>query len=142
MRLLHTAWEQTLAADAFRERVFELRYPVRVLEEWSDSSFDSLIDSPDFNLGLARKLRRWGVRTVHFVSPSVWAWRAERLQSIGRAVDRMLVLFPFEPPLYERAAIPVTFVGHPLASQAEKCCRTTYVSTGHSSRAAKDVTGT
>ena len=76
------------------------------------------VDSPDFNLGLARKLRRWGVRTVHFVSPSVWAWRAERLQTIGRAVDRMLVLFPFEPPLYERAGVPVTFVGHPLAQTA------------------------
>jgi lipid-A-disaccharide synthase len=76
------------------------------------------VDAPDFNLGLARKLKRRGIRTLHFVSPSVWAWRAERLQSIGRAVDRMLVLFPFEPPLYERAAIPVTFVGHPLALQA------------------------
>jgi len=76
------------------------------------------VDSPDFNLGLARKLRRWGVRTVHFVSPSVWAWRAERLQTIGQAVDRMLVLFPFEPPLYERAGVPVTFVGHPLAEDA------------------------
>jgi lipid-A-disaccharide synthase len=76
------------------------------------------VDSPDFNLGLERKLRRWGVRTVHFVSPSVWAWRAERLETIGRAVDRMLVLFPFEPPLYERAGVPVTYVGHPLAQDA------------------------
>jgi lipid-A-disaccharide synthase len=57
------------------------------------------VDSPDFNLGLARKLKRSGMRTMHFVSPSVWAWRAERLATIGRAVDRMLVLFPFEPPL-------------------------------------------
>ena len=76
------------------------------------------VDAPDFNLGLERKLRRWGVRTVHFVSPSVWAWRAERLQTIGHAVDRMLVLFPFEPPLYERAGVPVTYVGHPLAEEA------------------------
>ena len=76
------------------------------------------VDSPDFNLGLERKLRRWGVRTVHFVSPSVWAWRAERLETIGRAVDRMLVLFPFEPALYERAGVPVTYVGHPLAQEA------------------------
>jgi lipid-A-disaccharide synthase len=75
------------------------------------------VDSPDFNLGLARRLRRRGVRTMHFVSPSVWAWRAERLATIGRAVDRMLVLFPFEPPLYEKAGIPVTYVGHPLAAQ-------------------------
>jgi len=76
------------------------------------------VDAPDFNLGLERKLRRWGVRTMHFVSPSVWAWRAERLQTIGQAVDRMLVLFPFEPPLYERAGVPVTYVGHPLAEEA------------------------
>jgi lipid-A-disaccharide synthase len=75
------------------------------------------VDSPDFNLGLARKLKRSGMRTMHFVSPSVWAWRAERLATIGRAVDRMLVLFPFEPPLYERAGVPVTYVGHPLAAE-------------------------
>jgi lipid-A-disaccharide synthase len=62
-------------------------------------------------------LKRWGVRTMHFVSPSVWAWRAERLRTIGRAVDRMLVLFPFEPPLYEQAGIPVTYVGHPMAAE-------------------------
>ena len=76
------------------------------------------VDSPDFNLGLARWLKRKGLRTVQFVSPSVWAWRRERLQSIGRAVDRMLVLFPFEPPLYDAAGIAVTYVGHPLAEQA------------------------
>ncbi|MEO8537556.1 MAG: lipid-A-disaccharide synthase [Betaproteobacteria bacterium] len=74
------------------------------------------VDAPDFNLGLERKLKSRGIRTVHFVSPSVWAWRRERLQSMGRSVDRMLALFPFEPPLYEAAGIPVTFVGHPLAS--------------------------
>jgi len=75
------------------------------------------VDAPDFNLGLERKLKRRGVRTVHFVSPSVWAWRRERLHSMKRAVDRMLALFPFEPPLYEAAGIPVTYVGHPLAQQ-------------------------
>ena len=76
------------------------------------------VDAPDFNLGLERRLHRHGVRTVHFVSPSVWAWRRERLQTIGRSVDRMLALFPFEPPLYEAAGIPVTYVGHPLAQDA------------------------
>ena len=76
------------------------------------------VDAPDFNLGLERRLKRRRVRTVHFVSPSVWAWRRERLQTIGRSVDRMLALFPFEPPLYEEAGIPVTYVGHPLASDA------------------------
>jgi lipid-A-disaccharide synthase len=76
------------------------------------------VDAPDFNLGLERKLKRAGVRTIHFVSPSVWAWRRERLASIGESVDRMLALFPFEPPLYEEAGIPVTYVGHPLAQEA------------------------
>jgi lipid-A-disaccharide synthase len=76
------------------------------------------VDAPDFNLGLERKLKRRGVRTVHFVSPSVWAWRRERLRTIGESVNRMLVLFPFERPLYEAAGIPVDFVGHPMAQEA------------------------
>jgi lipid-A-disaccharide synthase len=76
------------------------------------------VDAPDFNLGLEAKLKRAGVRTVHFVSPSVWAWRRERLRTIGRSVHRMLALFPFEPALYEEAGVPVTYVGHPLAGQA------------------------
>ena len=77
------------------------------------------VDAPDFNLGLERKLKRAGVRTIHFVSPSVWAWRRERLASIGaQRATAMLALFPFEPPLYEEAGIPVTYVGHPLAQEA------------------------
>ncbi len=76
------------------------------------------VDAPDFNLGLEAQLKRAGVRTVHFVSPSVWAWRRERLTTIGRSVHRMLALFPFEPPLYEAAGIPVTYVAHPMAADA------------------------
>ncbi len=76
------------------------------------------VDAPDFNLGLEAKLKRAGVRTIHFVSPSVWAWRRKRLATIGRSVDRMLTLFPFEVPLYVEAGIPVTFVGHPMAATA------------------------
>jgi lipid-A-disaccharide synthase len=76
------------------------------------------VDAPDFNLGLERKLKHRGVRTMHLVSPSVWAWRRGRVAGIGRAVHRILVLFPFEPPIYEAKGIPVTFVGHPLAQEA------------------------
>ena len=73
------------------------------------------VDAPDFNLGLEAKLKAAGIRTLHYVSPSIWAWRAERIHSIARAVDRMLVVFPFEAAIYEKAGIPVTYVGHPLA---------------------------
>ena len=75
------------------------------------------VDAPDFNLALELALRRAGVRTVHFVSPSVWAWRRYRLDRIARAVDLMLALFPFEPPIYEARSIPVRYVGHPLADE-------------------------
>ncbi|MGH8633605.1 MAG: lipid-A-disaccharide synthase [Burkholderiales bacterium] len=73
------------------------------------------IDAPEFNLGLELKLRSAGVPTAHFVSPSIWAWRAGRISMIRRAVSKMLVLFPFEAALYERAQVPVAYVGHPLA---------------------------
>ena len=76
------------------------------------------VDAPDFNLGLEAGLKRSGVRTIHYVSPSVWAWRSERIHTIARSADRLLTLFPFEPPLYAAAGLPVTFVGHPLAAEA------------------------
>ena len=76
------------------------------------------IDAPDFNLGLEAKLKRRGVRVVHFVSPQIWAWRPERIGTIGASVDRILALFPFEPALYESANISVSYVGHPLAAGA------------------------
>ena len=73
------------------------------------------IDAPDFNLLLEQRLRRAGVPVVHYVSPSIWAWRAERISRIRKSVDLMLALFPFEQALYEEAGIPVSVVGHPLA---------------------------
>jgi lipid-A-disaccharide synthase len=76
------------------------------------------VDAPDFNLGVEAKLKRAGVRTMHFVSPSVWAWRSKRVHKIRRAVHRILTLFPFELPIYEAADVPATYVGHPLARQA------------------------
>lgn len=74
------------------------------------------VDAPDFNLALERRLRAGGVPTLHYVSPSIWAWRRGRIRGIGRAAERILALFPMEPPLYEAAGIPVSFVGHPLAT--------------------------
>jgi lipid-A-disaccharide synthase len=73
------------------------------------------VDAPDFNLGLEAQLKSAGIPTMHFIGPSIWAWRGGRINKIARAVSHMLVIFPFEEEIYRQAGIPATYVGHPLA---------------------------
>ncbi len=87
----------------------------QILEEKPDIYIG--IDAPDFNFWLEKKLKKHGIPTIHYVSPSIWAWRGGRIKKIKRAVSHMLALFPFEPALYEAEGIPVTYVGHPLADE-------------------------
>lgn len=85
----------------------------RLLDERPDVFIG--IDAPDFNLGLEARLKAAGIRTVHFVCPSIWAWRGKRVLKIARSVDHMLCLFPFEPALLRPHGVAATYVGHPLA---------------------------
>jgi len=104
-------------AEVLRHLPRLLRLRARLRERllaWQPDVFVG-IDAPDFNLGLERALKQRGVRTVHYVSPSVWAWREGRAAKIGRSADRVLCLFPMEPPIYARHGIDARFVGHPLA---------------------------
>lgn len=94
--------------SGIRERLAE-----RLLRERPDAFIG--VDAPDFNLGLEARLKAAGIKSIHFVSPSIWAWRGERIKKIGRSVDHMLCLFPFEPALYAAEGIAATYVGHPLA---------------------------
>ncbi len=96
-------------------RLLKLRKGFRQrLLDWQPDVFIG-IDAPDFNLPVERWLKQRGLRTVHYVSPSVWAWRAGRAAKIGRSADRVLCLFPMEPPIYARHGVDARFVGHPMA---------------------------
>lgn len=104
--------------DAFKRLPGLLRIYGDVSRRWLSSHPDVFVgvDAPDFNLRLEERLKAAGVPTIHFVGPSIWAWRYERIERIRRAVSHMLVLFPFEVEIYEKEGIPVTCVGHPLAA--------------------------
>ncbi|WP_126444525.1 lipid-A-disaccharide synthase [Sulfuricystis multivorans] len=122
-RVGFTAWwpAETLAVRGYAEvlrhyrRIAAVRRQLleRLLAERPDVFIG--VDAPDFNLWLEARMKRAGVCTVHYVSPSVWAWRRGRIGKIARACDQLLALFPFEPPLYEKTGLDVVYVGHPLA---------------------------
>jgi len=87
-------------------------------KRWAASPPDVFvgIDAPDFNLGLEKKLRKSGIRTVHYVSPSIWVWRAGRIETVRKAADRVLCILPFEKKIYDEKGIDAVFVGHPKAT--------------------------
>ena len=98
-------------------RLLRLRAALqRRILDWRPDVFIG-VDFKEFNLGLARRLKKQGLRTVQYVSPQVWAWRQGRARTIGEAVDLILCLFPFEPEFYREYGVRATFVGHPLADQ-------------------------
>jgi lipid-A-disaccharide synthase len=95
-----------------------LRLRSSLVARWSASPPDVFvgIDAPDFNLGLEQKLRKHGIPTAHYVSPSVWVWRAGRIKTVRKAADRVLCILPFEKKIYDDAGIDAVFVGHPKAT--------------------------
>lgn len=108
-------------AEVLRElpRLFRLR--TQLVDRFIADRPDVVvgIDAPDFNLGLERRLRERGLRTVHVVSPTIWAWRSGRVKTIARSVDRMLCLYPFEPALYAAHGVAAAYIGHPLADELD-----------------------
>ena len=122
-----TAWHdsQELSVMGLAEvlkhlpRLLRLRHSIfEQILNWQPDVFIG-IDAPDFNLGLEKKLKRKGIKTVHYVSPSIWAWRESRAKKIADSADRVLCLFPMEPPIYARYNVMADFVGHPMADRFE-----------------------
>jgi len=105
--------------DLFRKLPNALKVRKRLTRDFRRDPPDLFlgIDSPDFNLSLERRLRNSGIPVIHLVSPTVWAWRSYRVRKIRKAVDRILVLFPFEKDFFEAQGVPATFVGHPAARE-------------------------
>ncbi|KPC55224.1 lipid-A-disaccharide synthase [Amantichitinum ursilacus] len=114
---------EKLAVRGYAEVIKHLPELLRIRRELKDAILREKpdlvigIDAPDFNLGLEAACKAAGIPVVHYVSPSIWAWRSERLKKIGQSVSHVLLLFPFEEALYRQAGIPATYVGHPLADQ-------------------------
>ena len=98
-----------------------LRLRRQLVSHYSAERPDVLIgiDAPDFNLGLEARLKQRGLRTVHLVSPTVWAWREGRVKTIAKAVERILCLFPFEPAVYAKHGVAAAYIGHPLADELD-----------------------
>ncbi len=117
------AWwpSQALAVSGYAEVLRHLREILRIRDALRERLLKDRpdvfigVDAPDFNLALEEKLRAAGVKTVHFVCPSIWAWRMKRVEKLKRACDHVLCIFPFEPELLARHGVPATYVGHPLA---------------------------
>ena len=103
--------------EAFKKLFHLLKLRKNLLKKILDTKPDLFIgvDAPDFNFWIERQLKKKGIPVIHYVSPSIWAWRGDRLGKIKKSIDHMLTIFPFEKKIYSKAHIEATFVGHPLA---------------------------
>lgn len=118
--LFHMDRISVIGLDGLREKLFDIlriRRKLTLLWRREQPAIFIAVDVPDFNIGLEYRLKRGGIPCVHYVSPTVWAWRGYRIRKIKRSVSHMLALFPFEADFYRRHGLPVTCVGHPLADE-------------------------